>query len=132
MYGLRHGRDGRAADLALTSVCLGLLAGVKYYAAGYAALAWLASAMAATIRRGVGRGVVTAGVTALAVLPWGGYWYARNVWATGPPFFSKGFTPGDLPHRWHTELMHHVTWWTKKILVSPPTAGRAAPPSTTA
>jgi hypothetical protein len=105
LYGLRHGRDGRLADLVLASVCLGLLAGVKYYAAGYAALAWLAGAVA-SLRRGVASGVVRAAVAALAALPWGGYWYLRNVWATGHPFFPKGFTPGDNPF----DQLHPNLW----------------------
>src|SRR5262249_544298 len=39
-YALRFARGGRAADLALCAVCLGLLAGVKYYALGYTAVGY--------------------------------------------------------------------------------------------
>ena len=38
-YSLRHARRGRRSDLAFASVTLGLLAGVKYYALGYAVVA---------------------------------------------------------------------------------------------
>ena len=51
-YGLRYARDGRAADLGYVAVAIGLLAGVKYYSLGYAAVAGLgAIAFAWSYRR---------------------------------------------------------------------------------
>ena len=47
-YGVRFSRWGRAADLLLYAIALGLLAGVKYYSLGYAGMAWVTAAVLAS------------------------------------------------------------------------------------
>ena len=49
-YGVRFSRGGRAADLILYAIALGLLAGIKYYSLGYAGVAWVIVALLAAAR----------------------------------------------------------------------------------
>jgi hypothetical protein len=110
-YGLRYVRLSRSADLGLGAVCLGLLSGVKFYSLGYAAVAWAMIGLLALSVRGL-RAALRLGLTwAVGALLWGGYWYARNVWATGRPLYPKGASPeGDLfsliyPRMWESSLI---------------------------
>ncbi|OYV72750.1 MAG: hypothetical protein B7Z74_05055, partial [Deltaproteobacteria bacterium 21-66-5] len=96
-YSLRHARDGRLADLALASAALGLLAGVKYYAIGYAAVAWTALVTVTWLSRG-GRGAARAAIAGLVgILLLAGYWYLRNAWLTGLPLYPRGVSPANDP-----------------------------------
>jgi hypothetical protein len=91
-YALRYARGARGADLGLAGVCLGLLAGVKYYALGYAATLWAALVLLAWLTHGLSR-AGRAGLVGMAgMMAFGGYWYARNIVVTGTPFYPKGFT----------------------------------------
>jgi hypothetical protein len=110
-YGFRYLREQRPASLALCATALGMLAGVKYYAAAYAAVAWLGLAGTAWLARGpraAGR-VVLASLAGTCLLA--GYWYARNAWVTGTPVYPKGFSAADdpladiRPDLWQTTLL---------------------------
>jgi hypothetical protein len=111
-YALRYAERGRVADLIFGVVSLGLQAGVKYYALGYAAIAATAAALLITRRRG-GRVAASAAILGLlGVLTFGGYWYVRNWVASGSPLYPLGLTaasdglgevyPGSL---WSTTLL---------------------------
>ncbi|MBX9659362.1 MAG: hypothetical protein K2X00_12405 [Nitrospiraceae bacterium] len=100
MYGLRYTRQNRLADLAFYAISLGLLAGVKFYALGYAGLAGLGIVLLVAYRAGVRQSVLTASALLLGAALFGGYWYMRNAWVTGSPLYPKGFTPeSDLMMR---------------------------------
>lgn len=94
-YGARFVQQGRGRDLVFSGAAWGLLAGVKYYALGYAAAAWLGLVAAWWLRKG-GRSAVRWGLLLGAVLliP-AGYWYARNWWNTGTPLYPLGYTGKD-------------------------------------
>ena len=90
VYALRYVRSSAASDLALFGASLGLLAGTKYFAIGYALLAAVVFAWGCGRAQGwwrAVRGAIVAGGIALAL---GGYWYARNVIVTGYPFYPQG------------------------------------------
>ena len=67
-----------------------MLAGVKYYALGYAALDWLVLIGAVVALRGFRAGAKAGIVSAGLALCGGGYWYVRNWLLTGSPLFPKG------------------------------------------
>ncbi len=90
-YALRFARGGHGANLVLCGLSIGLLAGVKYYALGYAALVWLGLVGAVTASRGFRVGAKAGAVSAGLALCWGGYWYFRNWFLTGAPLFPKRF-----------------------------------------
>ncbi len=90
-YALRATEGEGGANTVLAAVSVGLLAGIKYYAFGYAALAglcWVLLTLAARGRRAA-LAVVVAG--AAGALVFGGYWYARNFVATGSPLYPREF-----------------------------------------
>lgn len=91
-YALRYAEWGRIADLIFGVACLGLLAGVKYYALGYASIAATAAGLLIARRRG-GRVATRAAILGLlGVLTFGGYWYVRNWAAGGSPLHPLGLT----------------------------------------
>jgi hypothetical protein len=109
-YGLRHLRGRCAADLLLGAVCFGLLCGVKYYALGYAGVAWGGLTVCVALGHGLRAGgrFGLAGLVAAAVLA--GYWYARNWVVTGSPLYPvwAGSGPGVgevYPDVWATTLV---------------------------
>ncbi len=98
VYSLRYLRRRQWADAALGATAAGLLAGVKYYALGYAAVAGAGLLLVLLARQrwtDAGKAAVW-GAAGMAI--WGGYWYARNFWLTGTPLFPKGF--GDSADVW--------------------------------
>lgn len=110
-YSLRYCRSGRGADLCLGAACLGLLAGVKYYALGYAAILWISLFRPALRARCLGHAVRAAAASLLVAFALGGYWYVRNVVVSGTPFFPMGFTPGtgelarNYPDAWRSSFI---------------------------
>jgi hypothetical protein len=91
-YVVRYARDHRLADLILASATVGLLTGTKYFAVGYAGVAGIgviALLLACHRPRDAARAAVFGLVGTLLL---GGYWYIRNTWTTGTPFYPMGFT----------------------------------------
>ena len=91
-YTLRYADHRCFADLLLGVVCLGLLAGVKYYALGYAAVAAFTAAMHIARRQGWRAATHAAVWGLLGLLAFGGYWYIRNWIAGGSPLYPLGLT----------------------------------------
>jgi hypothetical protein len=96
-YGVRYVRGLSPADLALGASCLGLLAGTKFYALGYAAALWCVLVLVVALSRGRRPAIALALGWALGALAFAGYWYVRNTWVTGSPFYPKGLSPADDP-----------------------------------
>lgn len=96
-YGVRHAGQGRWGDLVLGAVSLGLLAGVKFYALGYAAVVLGTVVLLVTRLRGLRSGLRAAAVGGVGLVVWGGYWYARNTLMTGSPLYPMGMSgSGDV------------------------------------
>ena len=109
-YGVRFARRGRAADLILYAIALGLLAGIKYYSLGYAGVVWMTIALLASVR-GRRAGLVAAGAGLAGLTLFGGYWYFRNWLVTGQPLYPLGSAGvGDIhrplyPTMWQSTLL---------------------------
>ncbi|HEX7377811.1 MAG TPA: hypothetical protein VF278_11895 [Pirellulales bacterium] len=89
-FGLRYFQSRSNRDLILAGVATGLLAGVKYFALGYAALAVSVIVLGAALAHGWRAACRSVVVLTLAGAPFGGYWYLRNYLATGAPLFPQG------------------------------------------
>jgi hypothetical protein len=111
VYGLRHAFDSRNTNLVMAAICLGLCAGVKYYALLYACLALLILLVCVWSLRGSHLAFRAATVYFSGLLLLGAYWYARNFWLTGTPVYPKAFTAagtiqtGAHPELWTTCLL---------------------------
>ncbi len=111
LYGLRYLQRYRRAVLALAAVSFGLLAGIKYYALGYAVVAWTGLTLCTWLRSGRRDAVRVLTAGALGGLVFGGYWYVRNLWLTGTPLYPQGLSPGtnamvDLyPSTWRSTFL---------------------------
>ncbi len=86
-YGLRYAREGRAADLAYGAIASGILAGVKYYAIGYATVAGFSAIAFAWSYQGRRRILPIITAYLFAGIALAGYWYVRNAVATGNPLY---------------------------------------------
>lgn len=110
-YSFRYLEDERFANLALASVTLGLLAGVKYYAAGYAAIGGLTLLLATLAYRGPKAASKVAIASLAGGLLFSGYWYVRNAVVAGTPLYPQGFTEQTSlftqlrPKVWNTSLL---------------------------
>jgi hypothetical protein len=89
-YGLRYIRGLRTSDLMLMSASFAILIGIKYYALGYASLAWGVFTICALYRRGPGTAGRILLVGCMAAISLSGYWYVRNLAVTGLPFYPQG------------------------------------------
>ncbi len=111
LYGMRYLQRHRRGDLALAAVSFGLLAGIKYYALGYAVVAWTGLSLCAWLQSGRrdALGVLAAGT--LGGLLFGGYWYLRNIWLTGTPIYPQGLSPSTnaltelYPSTWRSTFL---------------------------
>lgn len=92
-YGARYRSTARGGDLVLAAVSIGLLAGTKYYALGYGAVAGGFLVISAYLAHGSRAAARAVAVGIAGALLLGGYWYLRNMWLTGTPIYPKGFTP---------------------------------------
>ncbi len=89
-YALRYRNSQAAADRLLVGLSLGVLAGTKFFATGYALLLGLTFFAMVVSSRGW-RTAIRDGVATVAIsLPVGGYWYSRNYVMTGHVFFPSG------------------------------------------
>ncbi len=106
LYAFRHAERPARADVLLGAICLGLLAGMKYYALGYAALALAVWAIWAAARGpSASLRVLLAGGTGCLLL--GSYWCFRNFAVTGSPLYPKElFTHPDLMTRIYPDVAH--------------------------
>jgi len=89
-YALRYLRSCRRADLALYGVSVGLLGGVKYFAAGYAVVLLVAVGLALMGRNGWRRATRDVLLAVIFAAPFAGYWYFRNLVLTGSPLYPMG------------------------------------------
>jgi hypothetical protein len=113
-YGVRFACHGQRADLALFGLSVGLLAGVKYYALGYAAVAGSGLLLLTLARRGWRTAALAVSLSLLGGLLLGSYWYARNWWMTGTPLYPRGFTSNtNLQGQIHADL------WRTTLLGNP-------------
>jgi hypothetical protein len=100
-YALRHSEEKRSGVLALGAISLGLLAGVKYYALGYAALMltlWVILTLLCYGRNASLRVLIAA---TAGILIFGGFWYARNWLMTGSPLYPRELCK-------HTDLLSQI------------------------
>jgi len=111
VYAIRFAQLGRLGDLVFGAICLGLLAGVKYYALGYAAVSGATFILLILRRMGCSLTARAAVILALGLILFGGYWYLRNWIIGGSPFFPL-FRPsiaeqidGHYPSIWATTFV---------------------------
>jgi hypothetical protein len=79
---------------------VGLLAGVKYYSIGYAAVAIIACILTLIVYRGWRAAIRVAAVALGGCVMLGGYWYFRNYWLGGSPLFPLGFPLMGFTDQW--------------------------------
>jgi hypothetical protein len=89
-YIFRLARQWRWLDLALGVTALGLLAGTKFYALGYASVVILIALVVLPFAQGWRKTGQAAGAGLVGLILMGGYWYARNFWISGAPLFPLG------------------------------------------
>lgn len=100
LFGWRWAERAGRGDGFLFAISVGLLAGVKYYALGYAAAVMGLTVAAVLLRRGWKQAIVSTLMALGGCLLLAGVWYARNwVW-TGTPLFPKGFEGLGMPDQW--------------------------------
>lgn len=100
-YGLRHVEGRRRSDLVFGGAALGLLAGVKYYALGYAGVGWAGVSAMAWSQWGRRRALsVSLALGGIMLLP-AGYWYGRNAVVSGTPLYPMGHL---RPHAEHAQM----------------------------
>ncbi len=107
VYVVRYLQSPNRGDLVLGAISAGLLAGVKFYALGYAVLVGGAWLLAAAWRHGLRNAyrVFLAGVA--GVLLFGGYWYLRNLVMTGSPVYpSMPFAATDVLRQIYPDVRH--------------------------
>ncbi len=107
-YSLRYVKTLEPASLWLAGLCIGLLAGVKYFALGYASVLIATTVTASLVVRGPRAAARAVAVFALTGPVLGGYWYLRNWIVTGVPLYPMGFQgPTEVlgyPGVWSTTL----------------------------
>jgi hypothetical protein len=98
LFLLRHARSGRASDLVLGGVALGIACGTKWYGVSSVAVIvviWTAARMLGPGRSGASRlralrdGIAVGGLALLGVA----VWFARNVVESGNPVFPVRVAP---------------------------------------
>lgn len=108
VYTLRYSSARIPIHLGMLGIAVGLLAGVKYYAVGYAVVIVAVLIVAALLKREFSTAVKSGAIACVLAIPFGGYWYIRNVVLTGTPLFPLGSaveTPGvGYPDIWSTTL----------------------------
>lgn len=108
---LRFSHGGRPADLALGVIALGLLAGIKFYALGYAGVAGLTAFGAVAHQRGWRTAARTSVAGLAGLFLFAGYWYLRNWVVGGSPLYpfgapdQSGETALGYPDLWRTTFV---------------------------
>jgi hypothetical protein len=95
VYAIRFAKQQRLPAVCLAAMTFGLLAGIKYYAIGYAAVAGLGLLGLVWAMRGGKTASQAFEIGLVGVLLLGGYWYFRNAWHYGSPLFPKGMSDGS-------------------------------------
>ena len=98
-----------AIGLLLFGASVGLLAGIKYYSLGYAAVAIIACVLTICVYRGWIAALRVAGVALSGCVLLGGYWYFRNYWLGGSPLFPLGLPVLGIPDQWGSMRPESVT-----------------------
>ena len=91
-YALQAARTDRIAELVWGGLTLGLLAGTKYNALGYAALALATAALIVAVARGLRAMIIASALWSCCLASWGGFWYVRNTIMVGNPLYPMGLT----------------------------------------
>lgn len=108
-YALRYLETEHRRDLWLCGVCAGLLAGIKYFALGYAVVLVAGLMFCLLITRGVRASLRVLGTLALVGAVFGGYWYVRNWILGGSPVYPMGVSASSeslaYPNIWHTTFL---------------------------
>jgi hypothetical protein len=120
--GLRCTRRCSPGDEVGWAASLGLLAGVKFYALGYAGVVGTVIALQTLRCRGLSAALRISGIGLLGILLLSGYWYARNTLATGSPLYPLGASPHNndveqfYPNIWKSTFLGNghpeVPWLT--------------------
>ena len=98
LFGQRFSRWQRPADLLIFALATGLLAGIKYYALGYVAVAVVLTMLPLLGSRQWNAAFRAMSAMGVAVFLLGSFWYIRNWVFTGSPLFPKGFL--GMPDLW--------------------------------
>ncbi len=110
-YGFRLVDEPDRPTLWLLAASLGLLAGVKYYALGYAGFGGFVICVLVLVRRGVRPTLGVAFTLAAGFLLLAGYWYLRNFFVAGSPLYPKGLTEEtDVILKKYPDLAHSSLW----------------------
>lgn len=102
LFSLRYITIQDKGSLLLVGACLGLLAGIKYYALGYVAVIGFACTMTVWRFSGVLSAMKLMSVIGLCVLLLGSYWYLRNLVIGGSPIYPKGISLLGMSAPWDT------------------------------
>ncbi len=111
-------------NVLMLAVSLGLMAGVKYYALGYVAIAWLVAFFVLVVRHPFRRSLQIVSILGIGILALGAPWYIRNWIVSGSPLYPKGFRLLGIPDAWEnirpdlaeTTLLLGSTWETSRML----------------
>jgi len=95
-YILRYLIEQRLSPLLLGGICVGVLAGTKYYALGYAVVVIVAAIVAVSVENGARTALNVGLALGAQAAIFGGYWYLRNIVVTGAPVFPMSMS-GGLP-----------------------------------
>ena len=119
-HALRYAATARSPELVFAGIALGLLAGVKYYALGYAAVAAGATIGLVVWRSGWTKGARATAFVVGCIFVFGSYWYLRNWAVVGSPVYPLGAASGaddirsHYPGMWATTFMGNGApelWW---------------------
>lgn len=107
-YALRFQKSRACADAILFAISLGLLAGVKFFAIGYAAVLCVVFAGVTLHAKGAWSSLRVGAYVGLISFFVGGYWFTRNFVMTGYPLFPLGSPTMKeriiYPDMWKTTL----------------------------
>ena len=90
VYLLRFATTGSQTDAIFFGLCVGIVAGTKYFAVGYAAVLVTTFACVGGWNQGVRQTLQSILVAMFAGLATGGYWFIRNFWLTGYALYPQG------------------------------------------